>query len=496
MVYEKLPGQLWSLPELAIVSRIASHVPCFRMKPLETITIPAHSTPRGKSPGFPNSSGAGVSSLEEDFAEEPAPVGQPRDERWDVIDRIAHSDTFQKSARLSSLLRYLAVHSIAENRIKLTEQAIGRAVLGKSQDYTPAEDSSVRVYIRQLRLRLHEYYDGPGRDEQIVVSVPKGGYALAFQPRAAAQGRVELEDAPQLLSPGPLAVSSPAPASPRLYQLLILALSLCCAAGWYRAFSGPHPALPWPLASVVHEGSPTIIVLADAGFVLRMLGDEEIPLDRYISRTYLAPLMPPKMSDGEASVLSYMDTSRLTSVADAQAVGALAAISGQYAGNLVVRSARDLNANDLSHGDLIFIGSKTSNPWVGLYDQWMNFQIHEDRPHGQRYVINRKPLPGEKAIYQTDSMGTLASGEDYAVIASLPGKNGSGNVLILEGVRMEGTEAAIALLRNKQERQNLQEKLAALNGGRPPLHFEALLHAQSVAGVNVSVDFAALRILP
>ena len=43
------------------------------------------------------------------------------------------------------------------------------------------EDSSVRVHARQLRLKLHEYFDGVGRDETMIVEIPKGAYAPVFR---------------------------------------------------------------------------------------------------------------------------------------------------------------------------------------------------------------------------------------------------------------------------------------------------------------------------
>jgi hypothetical protein len=124
----------------------------------------------------------------------------------------------------------------------------------------------------------------------------------------------------------------------------------------------------------------------------------------------------------------------------------------------------------------------------------MNFQIVENGPHGSRYLVNRHPQAGEEAVYKSASMGTLASGNDYGVIALLPAKTGSGSMLLLEGVRMEGTKAVISLLQTAFGRAKLQQKLAANNGGRPPQYFEAVLSAQSVAGATISVDVVAARV--
>ncbi|MGA9062792.1 MAG: hypothetical protein WB341_14140, partial [Terracidiphilus sp.] len=87
------------------------------------------------------------------------------DARWQLIERITASPPFQKSARIRELLRYMAERTLHGQAQDLTEHHIGSAVFGKPQDYSVVEDSSVRVHIRQLRLRLHEYFDGDGRDE-------------------------------------------------------------------------------------------------------------------------------------------------------------------------------------------------------------------------------------------------------------------------------------------------------------------------------------------
>src|ERR1700753_830420 len=102
------------------------------------------------------------------------------EEHWLLVERIIASVSFRRAGRLKDLLRYLAEMSIRGQTSDLTEQHIGQAVFGKSANYSPVEDSSVRVHIRQLRLKLHEYFDSEGREEAVIVEIPKGSYALTF----------------------------------------------------------------------------------------------------------------------------------------------------------------------------------------------------------------------------------------------------------------------------------------------------------------------------
>src|ERR1039457_3771065 len=111
------------------------------------------------------------------------------DIRWQLIERITASPPFQKSTRLRDLLRFMDERTIHGQPQDLTEHRIGSAVFGKPQDYSVVEDSSVRVHVRQLRLKLHEYFDGEGRDETCIVEIPKGAYTTVFRTVEARSAR-------------------------------------------------------------------------------------------------------------------------------------------------------------------------------------------------------------------------------------------------------------------------------------------------------------------
>lgn len=411
------------------------------------------------------------------------------DPRWLLIVRISSSEGLQKSSRLPALLQYLARCTLLGDRRGLTEQSIGRAVLNKREDYTPTEDSSVRVYVRQLRIRLKDYYQAEGAHEQLRVDLPKGGYTLVFTP-VESREHVPIEPLPQ-----PVAVPAVRKTRPAWNWLVVsLAAALAvCAGGWIHAVHRQEAqAIPWPLSTVLKQGEQTTMVLADASYSLRLLNDQAVPLDQYIDHSYLKKAMPEHMDRGEARLIHYLAASQLTSMADVTAASNISALNATGEHNLVIRSARDLSPSDLNRGNFIFVGARTSNPWVELFDEPLNFHIGEDLAQGTRLIQNRHPLPGEQPTYAVpDSTGM--SGEDYAVIAMLPNRSGQGSVLLLEGLRREGTEAAIHLLQNDSLLAALQHTLANANHGTIPTHFEALLHARSIAGAPVSVDFVAVR---
>src|SRR5229473_2215013 len=103
------------------------------------------------------------------------------DKRWQLVQRIVSSSPFQKSTRLRDLLQFVTEQTIHGKAHELTEQHIGNALFHKPSDYSPLEDSSVRVHARQLRLKLHEYFNEEGRSEPLILEIPKGSYAPVFR---------------------------------------------------------------------------------------------------------------------------------------------------------------------------------------------------------------------------------------------------------------------------------------------------------------------------
>src|ERR1700753_2456580 len=103
--------------------------------------------------------------------------------RVEQIERIVSSSVLQNSQSLRNLLKYLARQSVEAPEIPIKEHQIATEVFGRPAGFDPRLDSTVRVQMGRLRTKLAEFYAGPGRDEPIVVEIPKGTHAVAFRER-------------------------------------------------------------------------------------------------------------------------------------------------------------------------------------------------------------------------------------------------------------------------------------------------------------------------
>jgi hypothetical protein len=383
----------------------------------------------------------------------------------------------------------MAEKTLRGQKQDLTEHAIGSAVFGKPQDYSVVEDSSVRVQVRQLRLKIHEYFGGEGRDETWLVEIPKGAYTLAFQQKTPA--------------PVPETVSIKSSAPRRWLRVLPWALAALFLAttvtAWLaRPVGIPSPA--WPLSVLFGPGrQPVQVIVADANYgMMRLVDQRPVTLEQYLSPSYRSGEDPSMQhpTEREARMMKYLSDALLTSYADLSVTESLLQMSGNASNLLNIRSARDLSPRALEGGNFVFIGSPSSNPWVSYFESKLNFQEREGAVvgEGSKYFLNLHPKPGEQQKYEGLAI-TGSSGEDYATIALLPLPGGHGNVLILQGLQQEGTEAAGRFLADADNRRKLEHALGITSSTPEPVYFEVLIRNQAVAGAPNATSIVATRLI-
>src|SRR5690242_3954093 len=97
-----------------------------------------------------------------------------------LIRQIADSDTFRTAPTMRALLLYLWEHQSDS----ISEYAIATEALGRSRDFDPKLDSTVRVQVARLRNKLKEFDGARGGAFPLRLSLPLGGHELqwAYQP--------------------------------------------------------------------------------------------------------------------------------------------------------------------------------------------------------------------------------------------------------------------------------------------------------------------------
>jgi hypothetical protein len=395
------------------------------------------------------------------------------------VGRIINSEVLRGSESLCHLLEYLANHSVGERIGSVKEHQIATQVFGRTADFDPRLDSTVRVQTSRLRAKLGEYYAGRGAQDPVIIDIPRGAYSVVVRPRA-----VPDERAPQ-------PEVRPAEVAPVLrrdpYRVAAWLLSiLCCGLIVSLVFvarrrpapvAEVRPEIPASLRAFWHAfmAAPerTWVVFSNAEFV----GRPETGL-RYLD---------PAKDKNEAIFDHY------TGIGEVMAIHELDQLFTQFRHGVVVKRGRLLAMDDVKNNDLIFVGSPAENLTLRDLPSMQQFQfrrLDSGSRKGDLEIVNLHPAQAEQAGYIASA--GLPVREDYAVIGLLPGPTKQHWVMTLAGVTTMGTQAAVEYVCSPTGVEQLLK--TARNARGEVLPFEAVIRVGVSRGVPVSSQLVAAHL--
>ena len=408
------------------------------------------------------------------------------DERWLLMERILASSAFKRSPRLSEFLRYVTQMTLQENDAHLSEQRVGVAIFSRAEDYDCSADTVVRSSALRLRRQLELYFRREGAAEPILLMLPRGSYRVAFEHRQLPEETLAVVE-PQSLVMEPqaivevLAADTPVvlPSEHKSWQRFVVPLLLLLCAGLTVVGFGlgrrsalrvaPSESLLWP--ALFTPDHPTRIVLGDSGLVLfHAVTHRYLSVADYVAHRYEIPAETRGTNDPEFA--RFLAQRRYTSVVDADALARLSRLPEATPDRTLVQFARDLRLENLKDGNLVLLGAQEANPWVELFERSMDFQFHGPVEGIPAHFSDRHAPPGKPSSYSTQG------GRVFAVVAFLPNLGSSGNVLLLEGLNMTGTESALDFVLEKDRLEPLLKQLLRPDGTLP--YFELLLECTTV----------------
>ena len=396
----------------------------------------------------------------------------PPTEWRELLHRVAASPRFQKSKRLRELLLYLGERSLHDPAYVLREQEIGVEVFGRAADYDTSHDTLVRVQISQLRKKLQEHFSEEGRDEPLIIEIPKGNYVPVFRPRAEL-----LETAP---APAPYIAPSQPPARAARRGTFVAGIAagiLVMGLAWLIVGSVRQPGGNRNVNDLWRQlfanGQTTYAVLADVNLMIfeNLIG-RTIPVSEYETHEFDQlgeQYIPDPAQRALAREVVHRVSTSISDVLAAREFGLVAA--GQHL-TLNLLSARDSSSSLVSSQNTILLGSLRANPWISLFEDQLNFRTdYREKPAAVRFV-NHAPMPGEAEEYWAEWRRT-----GFCRVAFLPNPKRTGNVLVVSGTDVISTEAGARFITSEDSIRQLRQKLGLRQGELFP-HFEVLLKTQ------------------
>lgn len=395
-----------------------------------------------------------------------------------LVGRVASSRYIAQSARLRDLLLYLCDQVLEHGVTEIHEQEVGQAVFGRPPGYDTISDNIVRVYASMLRKRLEQYFSSEGRDEPIIIELPKGNYAPVFLERKVTEIVAPVVPA---LSPS----SGPAFAREKDWKFWIVVglAAIFAASSLYlhiqrkttpaAAFAKTQPALREFWSQIFAPNSRTDIVMDDEGVGLyQELTASHIALSDYFNRNYLRELAKKSSlnklnSEAAASIV----LKRQSSYASAAFLWKLSAIANGLNGQTSVHFARDYSFRELKSDNAILLGNHLSNPWIEAFQDHLGLRWQYDGERGGYYPVDTWAPVAERDRFRAGSDG-------YAMLAMLPNLGGTGSILILSSSGGSALSAAGDFLTRGDSVAGIKALLPRAPRGRFP-YFEALLRVKS-----------------
>ena len=133
------------------------------------------------------------------------------------VGRILASSHFRNSKRSASLLRCAVEHALSGSTGHPNERTLGVEVFGREPNYDTTQEPVVRMTAVEIRKRLAQYYQAPGREQEIRIDFPQGSY----QPEFHRPGQIAL--------PAAEAVAVEFPVTARRLRRLVAALMVGAA---------------------------------------------------------------------------------------------------------------------------------------------------------------------------------------------------------------------------------------------------------------------------
>ena len=93
---------------------------------------------------------------------------------------LLEQEELKRSPILSKFLQHVVVTKLEGREDEIKEYTIGVQALGRPVDFNPQLDAVVRIHASRLRNILFQYYHGAGKNDLLIITIPKGTYIPVF----------------------------------------------------------------------------------------------------------------------------------------------------------------------------------------------------------------------------------------------------------------------------------------------------------------------------
>jgi len=370
----------------------------------------------------------------------PAFTDEERKAIHEQVERLLRNSHFNQSRRFPSFLRFVIEQTLLGQTDLLKERTLGIEIFGREADYDTASDPIVRVTATEIRKRIAQYYQEPGHETELRVSLPAGSYVPQFQwPQVA---EVSVPQTVAIMAPPAAAVvleGVVAPKAPRRWSwrpaavAALIAIVLCSAA-IYLWRSAQRSAFEFFWGPLVRSSEPVLFCVADQS--------------RYSTITLRDAANPSRQSQLQDNLTAIIidDLNPIVRVAGLlQSNGKKYSVKGEGATDLM----------DLRNGPTVFIGA-FDNAWTLRLTANLRYHF-ANNPEMTDFGIVDSTKPGESGwVVDRLQQMTTNNYRDYAIVARFIDGTTGKLAVVAAGVARGGTRVAAEYLTDPADLAQLE----------------------------------------
>jgi len=437
-----------------------------------------------------------------------------REDKLAQLERLLQSQALHGSESLRAFLRFVVLRSVENQDGDLKEYTIAVEVFGRNVSYDPRSDSVVRVQAGRLRSKLHEYYATEGKDDKVLIDLPKGHYAPVFSAHAPGSNGAPVVGAAVADSRVAAAGQGADGRGTKLAIAALVALSLVLGvtALMYRSEATRLKASPGATAAESPDGlaasrvwgeflrspDPILVVFsntlfegtAESGMKLVKPWDSPVPSSG-------TPAEAERTANPERP--GQILTEHYTGIGEVMGIYSLSDLFAKVGRPLRVKRSLLLNWDDLKTSNIVVLGSPAENYLIRNLPQAQDFvfrSVKDDKLANAFGLVNTKVKPGEQPIYLARQEGPSRSqiSEDYALISMLRGLEENRRLFILAGVTTFGTQAAAEYVTKPEYIRDLIAHLDTPSSSLPAF-YQIVIKVKVNGGVPVQLSYVTHHVL-
>jgi hypothetical protein len=338
------------------------------------------------------------------------------------VDRILASHLFRNSKRFPDFLRYTVEHALSGHTEDIKERTLGFEVFGREPGYDTSLDPVVRMTAAEVRKRLAQYYQSPGREHEMRIDFPLRSYIPEFRFPTTAPASTPSPPAIQV-------ASSPTKTNWHWHSAVALLVScIAISAFVWSKLPARENALDQFWAPIESSSAPTLLCIAD-------MNSPHAPS--------IGPLPPDALAATVDLLPAWFRRGRV-GFGDSVALATLTSVFGSKGHAFRIRRVDDAQLQDLQEGPVVLIGG-LNNQWTFRLESDLRFSFVHDGD--LRYISDRQNPSSRQWSIRGITRGPDAKiTEDYALITRELDPT-TGHVLVTSaGILLYGTEASAQCL--------------------------------------------------